>query len=151
MNEVTVIKRDARGSEMICYPSYVLERGNAHIVLEARFGLATLMVVDVPFNPGDRFVETYYGDKWFNIHEVHNRDDDCLKAWYCNVAYPAEIGEVQVTFRDLVLDLLVYPDGKQVVLDEAEFDILDLSTEDRAHALEGLANLQKLFSERFAK
>ncbi|MGH2581828.1 MAG: DUF402 domain-containing protein [Anaerolineales bacterium] len=151
MDEVAVIKCDAQGNEVIRYPGAVLERGSAYVVLEARLGLDNLMILDVPFNHGDRFVETYYTDKWFNIHEVHDKGDDRVKAWYCNVAYPAEIGDALVTFRDLALDLLVYSDGRQRVLDEDEFDALEISPADRKNALEGLASLQAHFRERFGK
>jgi uncharacterized protein len=151
MDDIVVAKCDAKGHEAIRYPGTVLERGNTHIMVEARFGLRDLMVHDVPFNYGDRFVETYFTDKWFNIHEVYDKDDDHLKAWYCNVSCPAEIEDGVVKFRDLALDLLVYPDGQQLVLDRNEFEALELSNEVRKHALEGLANLQALFRKRFAK
>ena len=38
---------------------------------------------------GDRFIETYYTDRWYNIFEIHAREDDRLKGWYCNIAKPA--------------------------------------------------------------
>ena len=35
-------------------------------------------------------MECFYNDRWYNILEIHDRDDDRLKAWYCNVTLPAE-------------------------------------------------------------
>jgi hypothetical protein len=96
----------------------------------------------------DRFVESYYSDRWYNVFEIHAREDDALKGWYCNVAFPAVIEEHQVSYRDLALDLIVHPDGRQVVVDEDEFVALPLNAEVRAKAREGLAALQAHFSRK---
>jgi hypothetical protein len=45
----------------------------------------------------------------------------------------------------LALDLLVFPDGRQIVLDEDEFNALPLSEAERQSALAALAELQALF------
>ena len=98
------------------------------------------------FRQGDRFIETYYTDRWYNIFEVHDREDDRLKGWYCNIAKPAvmEAGE-RISYVDLALDLWVAPDGTQTVLDEDEFAALALDAETRSKALRGLEELQALF------
>ena len=160
-NEIAIVKCNHRGQEVFRYHGKVLERRDGEILLEARFGLLVypdgrqlvenVRLVDIPMNVGDRFLETYYADKWFNIYEIHAHDDDRLKAWYCNVAYPAVIGSDLVTFRDLALDLLVYPDGRQQVLDEEEFAALDISSSDKTNAETGLAVLQRHFRQKFAK
>ena len=46
---------------------------------------------------------------------------------------------------DLALDLWVSANGVLTVLDEDEFEALELSSELRAGALEGLQELQELF------
>lgn len=104
---------------------------------------------EIPVEVGDRFVETYYADRWYNIYEVHSQADDHIKGWYCNIAYPAEISENELIFRDLALDLLVYPDGRQLLLDEDEFDALDLSPDLRIKVLESMQGLQKQFADKF--
>lgn len=151
MNDITVVKRNARGKEVVRYPGKVLERGEKHITLSAAFSLKAGMMLDIPLAIGDPFIETYYSDHWYNIYEIRSIEDNRLKAWYCNVAYPAEIGAKQVIFRDLALDLLVYPDGHQVVLDEDEFAILDLPPNDKQKALAGLNQLREKFNEKFSQ
>ncbi len=42
--------------------------------------------------------------------------------------------------------LLVFPDGKQIVLDEDEFEIVDLDPEEKLTARNALAELQDIFS-----
>jgi uncharacterized protein len=133
------------------YSGELVERGLNHIVIDARFDKDGISMEDIPILRGDHFIETYYNDRWYNIYEVRSGADDDLKAWYCNISYPAQITEKQITFRDLALDLLVYPDGRQLVLDEDEFATLDIPPEDKLQALEGLQQLKDLFAEKFAK
>lgn len=151
MTDITVIKQNHLGDEVFRWKAKLVERGDSRIQLEARFGLSGHFMGEIPLEPGDRFIETYYSDRWYNSYEVHAHDDDRLKCWYCNVAFPAEIGEELVVFRDLALDLLIYPDGRQVVLDENEFIALDLPPDLKAQARSGLQALQEDLRQRFAK
>ncbi len=151
MTEIKIIKRNHLGEDIFRYQGQVIERGENKILLQARFGLENVKLVDIPLQIGDLFLETYYSDRWYNIYEIHAKKDNKLKGWYCNVSCPAEIGADTVAFRDLALDLLVYPDGRQVVLDEDEFAALDISEPDKVMALAGLAELRRLFAEKFEK
>lgn len=147
--EITIIKRNHLGVEVIRYDAKVLKRSVDEILVEALFGFDDATLVDFTLKKGDRFLETYYSKHWFNIYEIHDRDDDSLKGWYCNVSFPAEISESQIAFSDLALDLVVYPDGRQVVLDEDEFQALGLAPSVQAQARAGLAKLQRRFKGHF--
>jgi len=149
--DLNIVKRNHLGEDVFRYQGEVLERGENKILLQARFGLENIKLVDIPLEIGDLFLETYYSDRWYNIYEIYAKEYNKLKGWYCNVSYPAEIGEDVVTFRDLALDLLVYPDGRQIVLDEDEFAVLDISEQDKVMALSGLAELRQIFAEKFTK
>ncbi len=146
----TVIKRDPSGKETWRYTGKVLERGSNILVLEARFDQDDLDYHGMALRRGDRFVETYYGDRWYNIYAIHDRDDDRLKGWYCNVARPAVIEAEMVSFIDLALDLLVFPDGRQVVLDEDEFEALSLAEDVERQARAALDELQRIFRRKTA-
>jgi hypothetical protein len=150
-NDVIILKHDPSGKLMFRYEGRLLERGKNEVLVEAFFGLEGRSLVDIPLNKGDRFLESYYTDRWFNIYEIRDRDDDRLKAWYCNIAAPAVIQPGQITFRDFALDLLVYPDGRQLVLDEDEFADLECEPAERQLALAGLAQLQDQFRAKFSK
>ena len=67
------------------YSAQVLRRGSNFVLLEARFNRPDIPILDTVLKKGDRFVEIYYTDRWYNIFEIHDRDDDHLKGWYCNV------------------------------------------------------------------
>jgi hypothetical protein len=146
MNEpVVVIKLDPQQREVWRYSGQVLRRWPEAVLLEARFNRDDMDFHGIPFKRGDRFLELYYTGRWYNIDELHDRDDDRLKGWYCNVCLPAEVSDGRVSYVDLALDLLVFPDGRQLVLDEDEFAALDLDENTRSQALAALAELQQVF------
>ena len=146
MNErVAVIKRNLAGEETWRYDGRVLERGPQHVCLEAFFNRPDLPFHGIMMRSGDRFVETFYSDRWYNIFEIHDKDDDRVKAWYCNVTRPAVFLDGEVSYVDLALDLLVFPDGRQLVLDEDEFQQLPLTDDDRQRAIAGLQELRTRF------
>lgn len=127
------------------YEGDELRRDGTSVVLEALFTRDDMPFQDVVFKKGDRFVEYYYTDRWYNIFAIYDRDDGQIKGWYCNVGKPAEFEDGIVSYVDLALDLWVSANGTQTVLDEDEFDALELPDELRARALTGLAELKRLF------
>ena len=144
---ITVIKRDPSGQEVIRYEGVVLQRTPDGITLEALFDHTDVPVMHAILRRGDRFIERYYTDRWYNIFEIHDLEDGRLKGWYCNIGKPAVVeAENRISYVDLALDLWVAPDGAQTVLDEDEFAALDLDTETRSRARAALEELQKRFS-----
>jgi predicted RNA-binding protein associated with RNAse of E/G family len=143
---ITVIKRNQTGEEVWHYPGIILQRELNMIVVEARFRPPDLPFMGIILREGDRFVEIYYTDRWYNIFEIHNRDDDQLKGWYCNIARPVVLeAEDRLSYVDLALDLWVSPDGTQSVLDEDEFAALDLDAHTRLLARAAMEELQTQF------
>jgi predicted RNA-binding protein associated with RNAse of E/G family len=147
MTPIIVIKFDHLGHEVFRYQGKQLQRDAEKVVLEAFFGFERVQAGSLVILKGDRFIETFYARRWYNTFEVHNREDDSLKGYYCNVGYPAELLEGQVSYRDLALDLVVMPDGRQQVLDKDEFEALPIEDDVRQQALEGLKQLQGLFKD----
>ena len=126
MEAVTVIKLNPAGEETWRYSGEVLARTDHTVLLQALFNRADTPFHGMVFKNNDRFVEIYYSDRWYNIYEIYDRDSGLVKGWYCNVSLPAEFQDGIIRFVDLALDLLVYPDGSQLVLDEDEFAALEL-------------------------
>ena len=142
---IKVQKKNPAGEVTYEYQGVLLSRNEHVVTLEALFDRADMPFMDVVFKTGDRFVEYYYNDRWYNIFAIHDRDDGQIKGWYCNIGKPAEIEDGIVSYIDLALDLWVSTDGKQTVLDEDEFEELNLNEELRTGALHGLEELQELF------
>ena len=103
---------------------------------------------DIVLKRNDRFVETFYSDRWYNIFEIYDRDDNHFKGWYCNIGKPAVIENDFVSYVDLALDLWVSVEGKQSVLDEDDFSELNLPDELNAGALNGLSEVKRLFENK---
>ncbi len=143
--KITVQKKNLAGEVTYVYEGKLLSRDEHSIILEALFDRADMPFVDTVLRTGDRFVEYYYGDRWYNIFEIHDRDDDHIKGWYCNVCQPASFEDGIVSYVDLALDLWVSPDGQQTVLDEDEFEALNLDHELRSSALRGLQDIRESF------
>jgi len=148
MNEkspaITIIKLNPQRQETWRYSGRVLNRDTNSILVEAFFNRDDLPFHGITLKNNDRFFERYYTDRWYNIFEIHDRDDDRLKAWYCNVTTPAEISQGEITYVDLALDLLVYPHGDYLVLDEDEFKELEIDTQTRHNARQALSALVEI-------
>jgi protein associated with RNAse G/E len=138
---VTIIKRDPSGAETWRYSGKVVKRANKQVTIEAYFDREDMLFHGMWLCKDDRFIETYFEDRWYNIFEIHDRTDDSLKGWYCNISTPAVIEDHAISYKDLALDLLVFPDGEQLILDEDEFQELDISPQMRDSAQAALEDL----------
>ena len=140
---ITVLKLNERGVEVFRYSGTLVGKQGTSLTLEAYFERSDIQFFGLTFREGDRFIETYYSDRWFNIFEIHDAGDDHLKGWYCNITRPARIDQGHIYAEDLALDLLVYPDGRVQVLDEDEFEEIALGESDRKNALSALEELKQ--------
>jgi len=141
---IKVLKKNLEGRVTWQYVGQVQRREQNAVVLEAFFNRPDLPFMDVIFKQNDRFVETFYTDRWYNIFEIYDRDDGRRKGWYCNVGRPAVLSEGTVSYVDLALDLWVSAEGKQTVLDEDEFNTLPLNSFEREKALSALDELERI-------
>ena len=146
--KIKVQKKNPAGEVTYEYEGVLLSRDENSVTLEALFDRADMPFMDVVFKTGDRFVEYYYADRWYNIFIIHDRDTKKIKGWYCNIGKPAVIEDGIVSYVDLALDLWVAVDGKQTVLDEDEFEELKLNEELKTGALNGLDELKDLFKSK---
>jgi protein associated with RNAse G/E len=148
MKTIKVQKKNPAGDVTYQYEGDLIRRDTNAIVIEALFDRKDMPFQDVVFRTGDRFVEYYYSDRWYNIFAVHDKDDRKIKGWYCNIGKPAEIDDGVVSYVDLALDLWVSADWKQTVLDEDEFEALQLTGELHSGAVSGLKEVQSLFESK---
>ena len=147
-SSITVHKLNEQGVEVFHYSGMLIDEQGTSLTLEARFERSDVHFFGVTFREGDRFVETYFIDRWFNIFEIHDAGDDHIKGWYCNVTRPARIEQGHIYAEDLALDLLVTPDGLVRVLDEDEFEEMELGESDRKNALSALEELKQWVKAR---
>ena len=134
MSTFTVIKRDAFGKEQLSYQGVLVSQSETCVCIDAVFGLPDRDLGYIHLRHGDRFREWFYADRWYNIFRVCDADTGAIKGWYCNITRPAQISAGQVAAEDLALDVFVTPDGRTLLLDEAEFAELNLSAQERHQA-----------------
>ena len=146
--KITVIKQNPDGQETWRYTGAVLTRERSYLVIEAFFDRNDMEFHGMWLCRGDRFVETYYFNRWYNIFEIHDHTDDRLKGWYCNICSPAIEKDGNLIYKDFALDLLVFPDGQQIVLDEDEFAALELSHLEQKTILAALTELKEYFIDK---
>ena len=148
-DRVTVDKLNLAGEVTVQWSGQMLEQSGQELVLEATFTHAARDLGYVRLAPGDRFVEHYYADRWYNVFAIYNAGDGVFKGWYCNITRPAEITAVpgqgvRVRAVDLALDYFRQPDGREFILDEDEFEALNLGPDDVHAARAALAELRAL-------
>ncbi len=149
--KIKVLKLNLQQEVIWDYSGKISGANKNIIIIEAYFDREDMYVEGMPLLKGDRFVETYYTDRWYNILEIHARENDALRGWYCNISYPAELEGPNLSYVDLALDLIVFPDGHQIVIDREEFNSLPLSDDNRGKALKALTELQDYFRKMIAK
>jgi uncharacterized protein len=148
MSRIKVLKKNLADEVTWQYEGTVLHREENQVTLEALFNRDDLPFMDIVLKRNDRFVETFYSDRWYNIFAIYDRDDGKFKGWYCNIGKPAIIADDFVSYVDLALDLWVAADGKQTVLDEDELEALNLDDKLKQKAYKGLEELREVIKTK---
>jgi hypothetical protein len=142
---ISVIKCNLYGEEIWHYTGHILMQTPQAVLLEAKFDRGEVDLAGLQFSRGGHFVELYLCDRWYNIYEIYAGSDHHLKGWYCNISFPPTMTSDSISYIDLALDLVTFPDGRQVILDREEFEMLRLEGKDRQKATAALEELQKCF------
>ena len=148
MPVMKILKKNLADEVTWQYDSEVLRSDENSITVEAFFNRDDMPFQEIILKRNDRFVETFYTDKWYNIFEIYDRDDGKMKGWYCNITKPAVIQDGFVSYVDLALDLWVSADGTRKVLDEDEMDELELDEVTKQKAFDGLHELEEYFESK---
>lgn len=148
MPVMKILKKNLADEVTWQYEGEELSRDKNSITIEALFNRDDMPFQEIVLKRNDRFVETFYSDKWYNIFAIYDRDDGSLKGWYCNITKPAIIEIDSVSYVDLALDLWVSANGKQTVLDEDEFEELKLGEALKENVYAGLRELQAFFNQK---
>ena len=148
MTKITVNKLNSLGEIKIQYQGEVLERLTDGVIIQAYWELPLKDLGYTCFEPGDRFIEYYFTNQWFNIFDISNASNE-RKGWYCNIAEPADIHDDQIKQKDLLLDVWVDPGGSTLLLDEDEFERdTTLDNTQRRGARQGLQDLLQMIASQ---
>lgn len=145
---ITVVKLSPRGETKIQYQGEVVEHLSHGVIIQAYWSHPTKNLGYVSFEPGDRFIEYYYTDRWYNIFDIASTQG-VRKGWYCNIAEPAILFEDRIEQVDLLLDVWVSPGGETLILDEDEFAAdTTLTTRQRNGARQALQELLQMIADQ---
>ena len=142
---ITIVKLREDGSEATRYSGETLLNDERWVVARAPWGRPRIDLGYLVFEPDDVFIEYFARRELFNVIAVCTGSGE-LKGWYCNVAENWTEGDT-LYWRDLYLDLIVYSDGRQLVLDEDELEQSGLAESDPAlhrRVLQALVVLRRL-------
>jgi protein associated with RNAse G/E len=64
--------------------------------------------------------EYFWLDRWFNVFRFQE-PGHTLRNFYCNLNMPPQFDGETLDYVDLEIDLLLWPDGRVITLDEDEF------------------------------
>jgi len=64
--------------------------------------------------------EYFWLDRWYSIFRFHE-PDHTLRNWYCNVNLPPTFNDGVLSYIDLDIDIVVWPDLSYEILDLDEF------------------------------
>jgi uncharacterized protein len=142
-SNITIRKLNHEGRETWHYTGVVLERTATCVQLEAFFNRDDSDAGYVVFRRGDRFIEWFYSDRWYNIFQIHDVRDKQVKGWYCNLTRPAVLEADTISSEDLALDMWIDPAGKILMLDEDEFADLPIDASTRQQVLQAAEDLRR--------
>jgi hypothetical protein len=125
------------------YHANVIEQRPQGSLLSPAWTLPARDLGCTPFEPGDRFTEYYYTDRWLDIQEVVSASGRC-KGWYGDIAEPVRIENNQMSLVDRALDVWVNAEGQPLLLEEDEFETSSLSEAHRHAARWGVQVLLEM-------
>jgi len=121
---ITIAKLNWRGERVYAWHGDVVSRTDDEVLLRAVWrGPGSVQVAPgLSFEPGDVFDEYYYFTRPYGLWRVLAPDERTLKCWYCNVSTPAVLEGATLSFRDLLLDVLLLPGESPRVLDRDDLE-----------------------------
>jgi hypothetical protein len=117
---IQVVSKNFDGSKVKTWPAYILEQTQSLLVLEAAFPHTVNHPQIGVIEQGAVSIEYYWFDRWHNVFKFLDSAGS-LRNYYCNINLPPQFANRTLTYVDLDLDVLIYPDFTFKILDEDEF------------------------------
>ena len=144
---VTIHKLDHQGHETWRYDGHILESDAGRMKVKALFDRDDIDFYGVLLRRGDTFIESFYTDRWYNVFSIFDVEDGRHKGWYVNLTRPAKFEDGHIYADDLALDLVIDPEGEIQVVDEDEFEALDLSPSERTQVWAAVNEIEALVNQ----
>ena len=115
----TVVKVRPDGVEATRYAGTQIAAPTGWIAVRAGWVHGRLDLGYLVFEPDDWLDEYFALERPYNAFALH-RANGAFVGWYCNVTHPTSVDARTIVWHDLFVDIIVYPDGRTLVLDEDE-------------------------------
>lgn len=127
--QVEIVKVSPTGKKPVRYTGRLLDSPDGWIAARAEWVHGDMELGYLTFLNGD------YLDEYFSLERPYNafalyRADGSFVGWYCNVTHPTVVIDNEIQWHDLFIDVIAYPDGRTLVLDEDELEESGLATTD---------------------
>lgn len=100
----------------------IVSKNNGHLVAIGRFSMDVRHEDLGEIAMGTVSIEHFWLDRWSNVFCFYEPDGR-FRNYYCNIALPPHIGDANVEFVDLDLDVVMWPGRDAVLLDEKDLEI----------------------------
>jgi len=120
-NEIVINSRKYDGSIRRSWKAGIVSRSDDLIVAVGRFDQDVEHGDLGLIKEGTVSFEHFWLDRWYNVFRFHEPDGS-FRNYYCNIAMPATMNGGELDFVDLDLDVVVWPDGRVVVLDRDDLE-----------------------------
>lgn len=94
---ITVVKLDIQHRVKLRYQAEAIEQRPQGLILSSAWTLPARNLGCTQLEPGDRFTEYYYTDRWFDIQEVASASSR-RKGWCDDIAEPVRIEHNQMSW-----------------------------------------------------
>src|SRR5688572_12729920 len=121
MNElITVNSRSFDGSIRRSWKCSLAERTDSLLVLKGEFD-ADILHDDLGLiKRGTVTHEYFWLKRWYNVFRFYE-PNGTFRNYYCNICMPPKLENEVLDYVDLDLDVVIWPDRKVKVLDEADY------------------------------
>lgn len=118
---VEIVKFSPMGKQPVRYTGRLIECQGGWIAARASWVHGDMDLGYLTFLNGDVLDEYFALDRPYNAFALFRADGE-FAGWYCNVTHPTTVTGSEIHWRDLYLDVIVYPGGTTLVLDEDELE-----------------------------
>lgn len=121
-----IIERKIRyDATIVEYPCALLQADKKHAVLFHKIQESFSMVTDqttLTIPVGSYTLAYYWEDRPYNLYTWRDKNGHYLGAYF-NIVKNTSITDTLITFEDLIIDVLVFPNGDWSILDEEELPV----------------------------
>lgn len=121
VEEVTIRVMKYNGELHRTWRAHVSRREESLIVLDAVFEDEVQHSQLGLIGRGTVSIEYYWLDRWYNVFRFLEPDGS-VRNFYCNVNLPPEFNGRTLSYVDLDMDIVVFPDLSYEILDMDEFE-----------------------------